>query len=170
VSTATSQALKKARTGARLTKRDLQTVPKLDRVYQEHVVAWQKTVLSRMANSSNPEKESLLDLAARIGLPEQWLHWGRTLFSSTSSDQQLPHDDNNNNNNSAGDVDQQQLCLAQEAYVTLTANMLQGSTGLRPRQSGTNAFLTKLAFAPDFRRVPLITQLLPYPVNVRTHS
>jgi hypothetical protein len=43
-----------------------------------------------------------------------------------------------------------QLCLAQEAYVTLTANMLQGSTGLRPRQSGTNAFLTKLAFAPDF--------------------
>jgi ubiquitin-protein ligase E3 C len=148
VTSSTSAALKKARTGARLTKRDLQTVPKLDRVYQEHVVAWQKTVLSRMAASNSQEKESLLGLAARIGIPEQWLHWGRTLFPITANgggtSEKLYHDSSN-----AVDADLQ-LCLAQEAYVTLTANMLQGSTGLRPRQSGTNAFLTKLAFAPDF--------------------
>lgn len=131
--TITTTTSKKARTTSnstgRLTKRDLQTVPKLDRLYQEAVASQFKQVFGKSTISSTA---AMLPLATRIGQPEQWLQWGRIVLMSN----------NNNNKNDAA--------TAKQAYVTLLAVFLQGSTGLRPRQSGANALLTKLAFAPDF--------------------
>ncbi|GKY92266.1 hypothetical protein MPSEU_000197700 [Mayamaea pseudoterrestris] len=116
------------RTTGRLTRNELQTMTKLNRLYSSHVDKWQADVLAVLTSMSNTDMATLMELASRIGRPDVWLQWGVTILSKLSD---------------AADQ-------GRDAYVTLLAALLQTSTGLAPRQSSSSPLLTKLAFHQEF--------------------
>lgn len=120
----------------RLTKQDVQTMPQLDRIYQEEKLKQKNQILMALTEQvkSSHNKAyalSLIDMAIQIGNPSLWIAWGeRVLASSSSSDAMDTTNDN-----------------AQHVYVQLLARVLQSATGLRARNSATSPFLSQLAFA-----------------------
>ena len=138
--TAGAVAAAAARTSlARASKQELQTVPKLNTLYQNHVSYRRKEILATLNASYNMssttatrkrDMEALCSVAYRMGNPMQWLSWGDTLLSTLS--------------------DTEELSRAREVYVTLLATLLQTTTGLRVRESVSSPFLTKLAVSQTF--------------------
>lgn len=117
----------KVRTGTRLTKQDLQTLPKIDRNYQSQVARWRDEVLARWPLS---DQDQLLGLARQISRPEQWLQWGMVVLSNRS--------------------DTEEAWSTQESYINLLVTFLQTSTGFKARHSAASPLLTKLAFHQEF--------------------
>lgn len=117
----------------RSSKYDLQTVPKLDRLFSSHVQKvdqWYK---------ANLQHHQLQMLATTLGDADMWLLWGNILFTPKNGHDESATDD--------GLILQQ----AREDYVTVLTTLLQATTGLRPRSNASSSqLLNKLAFAPLF--------------------
>lgn len=113
---------------AQWTKQELQTLPKIDRSYHTMVGKWRESVLDQLRSS--PSRSSTVTLAKQICDPELWLQWGKALFSSLESSEDVRD--------------------AQDAYVTVLATLLQATTGLYARHSVSSHFLTALALDATF--------------------
>jgi len=120
------------RVGGRLTKQELLTVPKIDRNYHSEVSRWRTEVITNLrSNAFTPEqRDEMIRLASQISDGEQWVSWGMALLSESH--------------------DSEELWLAQEAYITMLASMLQSTTGLKARQNQGSPLLGKLAFQKGF--------------------
>jgi ubiquitin-protein ligase E3 C len=125
----TDESSKKARTSSpgSLTKADVSTVHKLDRLYQRKLQLWMRDETSR---SDVPARR---DLARWIGgQPELWAQWGLYVFATTNSTIQIK------NSSETESID--------ETYLSTLSLLLQSCTGLQTRRSASSPFLTFFAF------------------------
>ena len=125
----------KSSSSGKLSKQDLQTVPQLERYYQEGIQRQRNQTISLLidqARSSNSATkayaESMVEMAVQIGNPSLWISWGDMLLVPTDSD-------------SGSSL------AARQGYVQLLARVLQSVTGLRSRTGAGSPFLSQLAFA-----------------------
>ena len=136
----TSKKHKSAAT-RRFTKQDLQTMPQLERFYQDEMQRQCNQTMSTLleqAKSSNPAAkayaQSMVEMAVQIGTPSVWISWGNILLKPKKDE----------DDETMVDTAEQSY---REAYFQLLNRLLQGSTGLRPRMSAGSPFLSQLAFA-----------------------
>jgi len=143
----------------RLTRQELQTLPKLDKLYQHDWLQVRRAVLSTLYHhsqqsnnhaSSVDSMQLLLTLATQIG-GGNWnnspndliVHLGTFAFSSSQSTTSTTQTN------------------AKDAYITLLTTLLQSCTSLRVSNNGENKpLLTKLAFHPDL--LPSLWEYVQY--------
>ena len=111
------------RSTSRMTRQELQTVPKLDRLYQEELLRLQRDTLDMLESNDASYKEAMVNLAAQIGDPALWRQWGTTVLNSTNE-------------------------ASRRAYILVVSMLLQSSTGLRT--TGTSPLLSQLAFSREW--------------------
>ena len=117
-----SSALRKS-SSTRLTRGQLQTTPKLDRLYQEELWRQQKQVLDTLAPMDVAYKQSMVDLAIQIADPILWKRWGTAVLNS-------PHE------------------TTRRQYLEVLSQLLQSCTGLR-LSNNTSPLLSQLAFSKE---------------------
>jgi hypothetical protein len=106
----------------RMSRQELQTVPKLDRLYQEELLRLQRDTLELLDSKDDFNKHAMMDLAAQIGDPMLWRQWGTTVLNS--------HNES-----------------FRSAYLTVVNMLLQPCTGLRA--SSSSPLLSQLAFSRE---------------------
>ena len=120
----------------RVTKHELQTTAKLDRLFANHV---------KRANDSFTIVEGT-SLLTKLTDSALWLQWCKVLFRSASDGGNVMEEDGESGSNLSSAVRQ-----AQTDFVKVLAVMLQGTTGLRPGQNAASSvLLNRLAFSSDF--------------------
>lgn len=120
----------------RLTKYELQTVPKLDRLFASQVKS-----ANDMFTFGARVDDKIKSLATSLSDSALWLHWGKILLSTTDGDAEMEETEGSSTSRRQ----------AQESFVKVLAIMLQGTTGLRPGQNASSSTLVnKLAFSSDF--------------------
>lgn len=131
----------KSTASRRLSKQELQTMPYLERVYQDEMQRQRNHTLAALmehAKSNNSANiayaQSLVDMAIQIGNPSLWIAWGKMVLSQPPQSQGVAM----TNDNSAA--------APQQVYIQLLARVLRSATGLRARTSAASPFLSQLAF------------------------
>jgi ubiquitin-protein ligase E3 C len=125
--TTTNVVAKDSKTSYRMTKYELLTIPKLDRLFNNLIV--QKAV--QWHASTHPPTEKECQLARTVTDPALWLHWGEVLLADES--------------------DNIEIQKAQDDFAMLLTTFLQATTGLRPGQNASSShLLSKLAFSLSF--------------------
>jgi ubiquitin-protein ligase E3 C len=70
------------KSSSQMMRQELQTVPKLDRLYQEEVTRQQRITLDMLETKDDFYKLSMMDLAAQIGDPVLWRQWVTSVLNS----------------------------------------------------------------------------------------
>lgn len=112
----------------RMTKHELQTLPKLDRLILTHVLKADQ----RFGNVKKPTLFThILSVASSITDPRLWVEWGNLLFATA------PSGDSLSDESTLASV----VYESKRDYVHVLAILLQGTTGLRPRQHALSSKL-----------------------------
>ena len=140
-----SQRDKRSTSTSRYSRQDLQTLPKLDALYQTKSLRDKKTTtdrlraLSRGARGSQIEVQCMISLAEKVGKGQWMLSLSNSLFTPTTP--QL---------SSFGLVSSSQLLLlqtrAQECYPSALSSVLTSCSGSKAGRNAASPFLAKLAF------------------------
>eukprot|EP00797_Seminavis_robusta_P033190 Sro763_g198870.2 (565) ;mRNA; r:21449-23143 len=153
--TATSQPPdanhKKHKSGAnrKIAKQDLQTIPYLERIYQEERQRQKNQTLAALSeqakegnSATKAYAQSLVDMALQIGNPALWISWGELLLPQLQKEGESDKKIMDTTTMTSGDS-----FSACQVYVQLLARIMQSTTGLRSRTSASSPFLSQLAFA-----------------------
>lgn len=123
----------KSSSSGKLSKQDLQTMPQLERYYQEGIQRQRNQTISVLVDqarsSNNATKayaQSMVEMAVQIGNPSLWISWGNMLLVPSGSGGSL---------------------AARQVYVQLLARVLQSVSGSQSRTGAGSPFLSQLAFA-----------------------
>eukprot|EP00985_Skeletonema_marinoi_P032325 scaffold39106_cov146-Skeletonema_marinoi.AAC.1 len=140
-----SQRDKRSTSTSRYSRQDLQTLPKLDALYQTKSLRDKKTTtdrlraLSRGARGSQIEVQCMISLAEKVGKGQWMLSLSNSLFTPTTP--QL---------SSFGLVSSSQLLLlqtrAQECYPSALSSVLTSCSGSKAGRNAASPLLAKLAF------------------------
>jgi len=136
---------KRSTSTSRYSRQDLQTLPKLDALYQTKSSRDKKTTtdrlraLSRGARGSQIEVQCMISLAEKVGKGQWMLSLSNSLFTPTTP--QL---------SSFGLVSSSQLLLlqtrAQECYPSALSSVLTSCSGSKAGRNAASPLLAKLAF------------------------
>jgi len=135
---------KTRRSTARYSRKDLSTIPKLDRMYQNEIQQQRQSLISGGAAVS----PDIIEMAYNIGQnSKQWLEWGLMVLSPTD----------NNVANSATATDNASTSptststLIQDAYLDLLHQLLQSCSGIRTNsRMSSSSFLSAIGFSRPF--------------------
>eukprot|EP00986_Skeletonema_menzelii_P012401 scaffold6832_cov81-Skeletonema_menzelii.AAC.24 len=140
-----SQRDKRSTSTSRYSRQDLQTLPKLDALYQTKFLRDRKTTADRLkalsggTSGSKIEVQCMISLAERIGKGQWILSLSNALFTPTP-----PHI------TSFGLVSSSQLLLlqtrARECYPSALSSVLTSCSGSKAGRNAASPFLAKLAF------------------------
>lgn len=133
------------RISSNLTKYDLQTVTKLDRIYTKDVqycIQVTDTILFR-DNNNLSTKQMMIEVASEIANPDLIIQWGRTLLDN---DRRSSKSQQQQSKGTKKSIQSPQV----RAYLSIVAILLQFTTGLKARQHYTSPMITKLAFTQDY--------------------
>jgi len=118
---ASASSLRKL-TASTLSRAQLQTTPKLDRLYQEEVMRQQRNTLESLQTVDSAYKQSMVDLSIQIGDAVLWKRWGTTILNSPNES-------------------------LRQSYLQVVSMLLQSCTGLRTAIS--SPLLSQLAFSKE---------------------
>ena len=128
-SKASAAALNKKRhrhstsSASRLTRQQVQTVPRLNQLYQDDLSRIRRETLSFFAGQGLVQRTNAVELAEHLGNASLWQQWGMAVLGQESSTSRL-------------------------AYVRLLGRLLQGCSGFKT--STTSPFLSQLAYSKPF--------------------
>lgn len=130
-----------------ITKRELQTISKLNRLCQHEWSRQRQTVLQQLQNQTQQQQQQRqeayeeVQLALLLGCPKLWVRWGVELFAPSSFD-----DNYNNNNTTASSME-----ASRHSYVYLLGLIFQwaGPSAWKATPTLSSlSLLTQLAFHP----------------------
>ena len=138
-----NQLRQQIQNGGRQSRADLQTVPKLDALYQTHMLQTKKVAMDRAQSSTTvsyaSEKQRFV-LAARIGSGVLIQQLGDVIFSSAPM----------KNEPMSGILSQCSMISlhnqAKESYTSCLAEIMVGCSGLKAGRNAASPLLAKLAF------------------------
>ena len=79
---AVSTGVQRKAAASALSRSQLQTTPKLDRLYQELVLRQQRNVIRMLQSQSVSYRQEMVNLAIYIGNATFWKRWGLTILNS----------------------------------------------------------------------------------------
>lgn len=143
-----SQRDKRSTSTSRYSRQDLQTLPKLDALYQTKCLRDKKTTIDRLrslsggARSSQIEVRYMISLAERIGKGQWMLQLSNSIFTHT-----LPKI---SSTSPSGLVLSSQLLIlqtrARECYPSAISSVLTSCSGSKAGRNASSPLLAKLAF------------------------
>ena len=111
-------------TDSRLTRQQVQTVPRLNQIYQDDFSRIRKETLTYVAAQDLVYRTNAVELAEHLGQAALWQQWGTAVLGQDSSS------------------------VSRIAYVRLLGRLLQGCSGFKT--STTSPFLSQLAYSKPF--------------------
>lgn len=126
---ASAAALKKQRhrhsasAATRLTRQQVQTIPRLNQLYQDDLSRLRRETLTYFAGQELVHRTNAVELAEHLGNANLWQQWGLAVLGQESS-------------------------ASRVAYLRLLGRLLQGCSGFKT--STTSPFLSQLAYSKPF--------------------
>ena len=112
-----------ASSGTRLTRQQVQTVPRLNQLYQDDLSRLRREALSYLASQDLSHRTNVVELAEHLGNATLWQQWGLAVLGQESSSTRL-------------------------AYMRLLGRFLQSCSGFKT--STSSPFLSQLAYSKPF--------------------